>query len=151
VEGAETPQEFVPLRLARNAEPPGVGDMNFNLIPCLEPKRFDHGGRKADGETVSATCLRDSLGIGANEYPSERVDQEPLGSSALTVRSRASDYLAGPRRSDPRAPSTSLAPRSPSRSAVASPMPLFTPVIATILSAIRCMNLSLARVRDLGA
>src|SRR4029079_17000653 len=38
------------------------------------------------------------------------------------------------RRSDPRAPSTTFAPRSASSSAVASPIPLLAPVIATILS-----------------
>src|SRR6266404_7422308 len=40
------------------------------------------------------------------------------------------------RRSDPRAPSTTFAPRSASRSAVASPIPLLAPVITTTLPSI---------------
>src|SRR5437867_9274113 len=50
---------------------------------------------------------------------------------AATMRS-ASDF----RRPEPRAPSTSFAPRSASKSAVASPIPLLAPVIATTLSLI---------------
>jgi hypothetical protein len=52
-EGAKTPQELVTPGLTRNAEPPGVGDIDFNLIAFFELKRFDHGSRKPDRETVS--------------------------------------------------------------------------------------------------
>src|ERR1700688_4357185 len=46
------------------------------------------------------------------------------------------------KRSNRRAPSTTLAPRSASRSAVASPIPLLAPVIAMTLSLIPGMKLS---------
>src|SRR6476469_6828393 len=48
------------------------------------------------------------------------------------------------RRSRPRAPSTTFASRSASRSAVASPIPLLAPVITTTLSLIPDMMFSFA-------
>src|SRR6266699_1646467 len=46
------------------------------------------------------------------------------------------------RRSDPRAPSTIFVPRSASRSAVASPIPLLAPVIATTFPSVPDISFS---------
>src|SRR5271156_43738 len=64
-EGAKTPQELVTPRLTRDTELPGVGDMDFNLIAFPKLKRFDHGGGKADRETISPLSdLHVSLPVG---------------------------------------------------------------------------------------
>jgi len=52
-EGAETLQQLLAPGLARDAKLTGVSDVDFDLIAFSELKRFDHSGRKADGETVS--------------------------------------------------------------------------------------------------
>jgi hypothetical protein len=52
-EGAETLQQLIAPGLPRDAKLAGVSDMDFDLVALLELKRFDHSGRKANGETVS--------------------------------------------------------------------------------------------------
>ena len=52
-EGAKTPQQLVTPGLSRNAELPGVSDMDFDLIAFPELERLDDCGGKADSETVS--------------------------------------------------------------------------------------------------
>jgi hypothetical protein len=52
-EGPKASQQLCPSRFTRNTELPGVSDVNLDLIPFLEFKRLDNGGRKTDGETVA--------------------------------------------------------------------------------------------------
>jgi hypothetical protein len=52
-EGAETLQQLIAPGLARDAKLAGVCNVDFDLVALPELKRFDHSGRKADGETVS--------------------------------------------------------------------------------------------------
>jgi hypothetical protein len=52
-EGAKTLQQLVAPWLACNPELPAAGDMYFDVVGFPEFERSDHGGRKADGKTVS--------------------------------------------------------------------------------------------------
>jgi hypothetical protein len=52
-EGAKPLQQFRAAGLARDGEFPRVSDMDFDLIPFLEPQRVDYGGRKAEGEAIA--------------------------------------------------------------------------------------------------
>ena len=62
--------------------------------------------------------------------------REPELAQAVKDIGRNVTGVQASRRSNPRAPSTTFAPRSASRSAVASPIPLLAPVIATTLPSI---------------
>jgi len=65
-----------------------------------------------------------------------------LGELAASPPASAMRAARAARRSDPRAPRTTFAPRSASRSAVASPMPLLAPVITTTLPSVPDMKFS---------
>ena len=51
-EGAKPLQQFRAAGLARDGEFPRIGDMDIDLIPFLEPQRFDHCSGKAEGEAI---------------------------------------------------------------------------------------------------
>jgi len=52
-EGAETLQQLLAPRFARDPEPPGVGNMDFDFVAFPQLQCFDHSGRKADGKAVA--------------------------------------------------------------------------------------------------
>jgi hypothetical protein len=52
-EGTKPLQQLLAARFARDAELPGAGDMDFNLIAFFEFESLDHNGGKTDGETVA--------------------------------------------------------------------------------------------------
>jgi hypothetical protein len=52
-EEAETLQQLLAPGLARDAKLTAASDMDFDLIAFPKLQRFDHGGGKADRETVS--------------------------------------------------------------------------------------------------
>src|ERR1700694_2331232 len=51
--GAKPLQQFRAAGLARNGEFARVGDMDFDLIPFLEPQRLDHDRGKAHGKAIA--------------------------------------------------------------------------------------------------
>lgn len=53
----------------------GVSDMDFDLIAFSELGRFDHSGRKADGETVSPNAQK--ARSGSFGLAGEMVDEGP--------------------------------------------------------------------------
>lgn len=101
-------------------------------------------------------CLRETGGAAAMPYRSHAslIRSDKSSRRFTSVRAEAASPPAAAirsatavRRSDRRAPSTTFAPRSASRSAVASPIPLLAPVIATTLPSVPGMNFSIF-VRD---
>src|SRR5260370_42643953 len=70
-EGAKPLQQFRAAGLARDGEFPRVGDMDIDLIPFLEPQRFDHCGGKAEGAAIAPFIPPDSIPL--LEYPQAAV------------------------------------------------------------------------------
>jgi len=50
---AQSFQQLVTPRFARNPEPSARGDMNLDLVAFFQPERFDDGRRKAHGQAMS--------------------------------------------------------------------------------------------------
>jgi hypothetical protein len=52
-EGAETLQQLLAPRLARNAKLPSVRNMDFNLVTFTKFEGFNDRGGKANGEAIA--------------------------------------------------------------------------------------------------
>ena len=107
-----------------------------HLLPVLDAQVVQRGDQPDPGVAdedvelaVALACQRDQAG----EVLAPRHVRAAQAASPPACSMRAA---SASRRSGRRAPSTTFAPRSASSSAVASPMPLLAPVMATTLPSI---------------